>query len=95
MPQALQRRQRKQLALMAIASLATSPVENTISRKIEMRADVDALAVTPASAMVGVQRDLCLRSVCDPTPPAWSQFWFGSHPTVLQRIAVAREAQQR
>lgn len=77
------------LALFAVASLVTSPIENTISRQIEIRADVDALAVTPASAMVDLQRELCLRSVCDPMPPAWSQSWFGSHPTVLERIALA------
>ena len=28
-------------------------------------------------------------SLADPTPYAWSQFWFGSHPTTLQRIALA------
>ncbi len=80
------------LALMALATVATSPVQNTISRKIEMRADVDALAVTPASAMVDLQKELCLKSVCDPTGPAWSQFWFGSHPTVLERVAVAEQS---
>ncbi|WP_235530028.1 M48 family metallopeptidase [Nocardioides sp. Root151] len=79
------------LALLALATFFVSPVENTISRRIEMRADVDALAVTPASAMVDLQRELCLGAVCDPTPPAWSQFWFGSHPTALERVAVARK----
>ena len=34
-------------------------------------------------AFVEVQRQLALRSLADPTPPAWSQFWFGSHPTTL------------
>ena len=24
-------------------------------------------------------------------PPAWSQLWFGSHPTTLERIAIARQ----
>jgi STE24 endopeptidase len=37
-----------------------------------------------------MQRQLALRSLADPTPPAWSQFWFGSHPTTLTRIAIAR-----
>ena len=55
----------------------------------ELRADVDALRVSSPEAMVELQRQLCLRSVCDPTPPAWSQFWFGSHPTVLERVALA------
>jgi STE24 endopeptidase len=66
-------------------------VENTISRQIETRADVDALRATgDAEAFVRMQRQLALRSLADPVPPAWSQFWFGSHPTTLTRIAIAR-----
>jgi STE24 endopeptidase len=78
------------LALVALASLATAPVENGISRQIETRADADALETTgDARAFIALQRELALRSVADPTPPAWSQWWFGSHPTVLKRIALA------
>ncbi len=80
------------LALAALATLATSPVQNTISRQIETRADVDALAAThDPEAFEKMQRQLALRSFSDSTPPAWSQFWFGSHPTSLQRIAIARQ----
>jgi STE24 endopeptidase len=79
------------LALAAVAGLAVSPVENTISRAIEVRADRDSLAATgEAGAFVAMQRQLALTSLSDPTPPAWSQFWFGSHPTVLQRVGLAR-----
>jgi STE24 endopeptidase len=78
------------LALSALGSLAASPVETVISRKIETRADVDALKATgDPVAFSEMQRQLCLRSLCDPTPPTVSQTWFGSHPTVLQRIATA------
>ncbi len=77
------------LVLVATASLLAAPVENGISRRIEARADVHALEAThdPAS-FVALQKELALRSLADPTPPAWSQWWFGSHPTVLQRIAL-------
>jgi STE24 endopeptidase len=79
------------LALIAIGSLLASPVQNTISRQIETRADVDALRANPhPEAFAAMQRQLALRSLADPTPPAWSQFWFGSHPTALTRIAIAR-----
>ena len=78
------------LALVAVASLATSPIQNGISRRIETRADVDALSTTGDSdAFIAMQRQLSLRSLADPTPPAWSQLWFGSHPGVLMRIALA------
>jgi STE24 endopeptidase len=79
------------LALLGIGSLLASPVESTLSRQIETRADVDALRVTAdPEAFAAMQRQLALRSLADPTPPAWSQFWFGSHPTTLTRIAIAR-----
>mgnify|MGYP003287731472 CR=1 FL=1 len=40
-------------------------------------------------AFMAVQRQLALRSLADPTPPHWSQWWFGSHPPALERIALA------
>ena len=78
------------LALSAWGTLLASPVENTISRQIETRADVDALETThDPDAFIAMQRQLALRGLGDPTPPAWSQFWFGSHPTSLERVAIA------
>ncbi|MCD4524942.1 M48 family metallopeptidase [Nocardioides sp. cx-173] len=79
------------LVLLALASLVSSPVSNTVSRQIETRADVDALRATDdPAAFIAMQTQLALRSLSDPTPPAWSQFWFGSHPTGLTRIALAQ-----
>jgi STE24 endopeptidase len=48
-------------------------------------------ATEDPDAFVAMQRQLALRSYSDPTPPAWSQLWFGSHPTSVQRIAIARQ----
>jgi STE24 endopeptidase len=78
------------LALSAWGTLLASPVENTISRQIETRADVDALETThDPDAFIAMQKQLAVRGLGDPTPPAWSQFWFGSHPTSLERVAIA------
>jgi len=78
------------LALFVLGSALATPVENVLSRQIETRADVEALVTTrDLDAFVDVQRQLDLRSLTDPTPPALSQWWFGSHPTSLQRIAIA------
>ena len=78
------------LAVYAVGALLATPVENVLSRRIETRADVAALRTTrDEKAFVGLQRQLAVSSLADPTPPAWSQFVFGSHPTALQRIAVA------
>jgi STE24 endopeptidase len=37
-----------------------------------------------------MQKQLALHSLSD-DPPVWSQFWFGSHPTTLERVAIARQ----
>lgn len=77
------------LALVAVATFLTSPVQNGISRRIETRADVAALETTrDPQAFVELQKQLALKSLADPTPYRWSQFWFGSHPTTMQRIAL-------
>jgi STE24 endopeptidase len=78
------------LALVAVATFLASPVQNGISRRIETRADVDSLRTTQdPAAFIALQRDLATTSLADPTPYRLSQFWFGSHPTALQRIALA------
>jgi STE24 endopeptidase len=80
------------LALLAVGSQLASPVENGISRRIETRADVDASEVTgDPDAFIALQRALAVRSLADPSPPALSQFWFGSHPTAAQRVAIAEQ----
>jgi STE24 endopeptidase len=79
------------LGVMAVGTVLAMPVQNAISRDVETRADVTALEVTRAPGpFVEMQKSLALRSLADPTPPGLSQWWFGSHPTVLQRIAIAR-----
>lgn len=80
------------LAMVAVATVATGPLQSGISRQLETRADETALEVTRTpQSFVALQRRLAVRSLADPTPPAWSQWWFGTHPTVLQRIGLTRD----
>lgn len=84
------------LALVALGTLLASPAENAVSRRVETRADVEALRTTgDPVAFIAMQRELARRSLADPTPPAWSQLWFGSHPTTLDRIAIAEQVRRR
>jgi STE24 endopeptidase len=79
------------LALFALAGALALPVQNAMSRAVETRADVDALRTTgDGPAFVSLQRQLALGALQDPSPPAVSQAWFGSHPTPLQRIALVQ-----
>jgi STE24 endopeptidase len=66
-------------------------VQNTISRAIVARADRASLEATgDYRGFEKMQVRLATRSLSDASPPAWSQFWFGSHPTTVQRIGIAR-----
>jgi STE24 endopeptidase len=77
------------LALVALGGLVVSPVQNTVSRAFEARADRVSIQATGADAtFVAMQRRLALTSLADPSPPWLSQLWFGSHPTVLQRAGL-------
>lgn len=77
------------LALVAVGGFLVSPVQNTVSRALEARADRVSIRATGADAtFVQVQRRLALTSLSDPSPPWLSQLWWGSHPTVLQRAGL-------
>jgi STE24 endopeptidase len=84
------------LALVAVGSLLVSPIQNAISRGIEARADRASLQATgDYPGFEKMQVDLATRSLSDPDPPWLSQFWFGSHPTALQRIGMARALERQ
>jgi STE24 endopeptidase len=83
------------LALVAVGGFLVSPVENGISRAIEARADRVSIQTThDDAAFVSMQRQLALRSLADPTPPWFSQLWWGTHPTVLQRAGLPRSMRE-
>lgn len=73
-----------------VALLAQDPIANAEARYMEHRADAFGLRVTgldtaTARLMVGFAE----RDYSDPDPPALLHFWFGTHPTLKERIAFA------
>jgi STE24 endopeptidase len=80
------------LFLLAVGTLLSTPVQNTVSRHVEARADVRALDLTrDPEAFADMQRDLAGSNLNDPDPPDAWQWFFGSHPTVAQRLAMAAD----
>jgi STE24 endopeptidase len=78
------------LLLMALGTLLATPVQNLVSRHIEARADVHALDLTrDPAAFTGMQRRLAATNLVQPDPPAAWQWFFGSHPTTAERVALA------
>ncbi len=79
------------LVLVTVGTLVASPVQSTVSRAVEARADRESLTATgDRAAFERIHERLAVRSLADPDPPAWSRLWFGTHPTALQRIGLAR-----
>ena len=78
------------LGLAAVGMLLALPAENMVSRALEARADVHSVALTrEATTFEAMQRRLATSNLSDPDPPWLLQTWFGSHPTVAERIALA------
>ncbi|HET9325067.1 MAG TPA: M48 family metalloprotease [Gaiellaceae bacterium] len=81
------------LALLSIAvlQLALLPVTNAISRRYEREADWLALQAVPQPrAFEGLTRQLTTAALGQPDPPDWARLLFGTHPTPLERIELAR-----
>lgn len=80
----------------ALLALAVTPFANAISRRYEAEADWIALETTrDPEAGRGLLLDLSAASLADPDPPWWSRQLFGSHPTLLERIAMTRAWEPR
>ncbi|MEV6525375.1 M48 family metallopeptidase [Longispora sp. NPDC051575] len=78
-------------AVAGIVGLLAGPVQNLVSRQVEARADRHALALTGDPDTFGaMQRRLSLVNLGDPDPPAPEYLLFSSHPSAVQRMAVAR-----
>jgi STE24 endopeptidase len=73
--------------------LVTQPLANAVSRRYEAEADWLALRATrdPASGVL-LDRNFVRTGLADPDPPAWVTFLYGTHPTPMERIALAEAA---
>ena len=64
---------------------------NAVSRRYEAEADWSALRAThDPTAAASVFRKFARYDLVQPNPPLWSYIWIDNHPTVVQRIAMAR-----
>ncbi|HEX6025921.1 MAG TPA: M48 family metallopeptidase [Solirubrobacter sp.] len=65
-------------------------ISNTLSRKVEARADAFALRITnDPDTLISLQKRLVIRNVSDPEPPGWVTTVFGTHPPPMERIGSA------
>ncbi|HZO87441.1 MAG TPA: M48 family metallopeptidase [Chthonomonadaceae bacterium] len=76
--------------VLSVFLLVQYPLASALSRYLEHRADAFGLRLThlndaTARLFVGFAE----RDYSDPNPPALLHFWFGTHPTLSERIAFA------
>ncbi|GAC1438353.1 MAG: hypothetical protein NVSMB51_14100 [Solirubrobacteraceae bacterium] len=80
-------------ALALSLGLVATPlgvVSRRLSRAVEVRADEFALALAGnAPAFVSFERRVALQNMIDPDPPRWLNGLLGTHPSTLERIALA------
>jgi STE24 endopeptidase len=82
--------------VLAVLGALITPVGNVISRRIEAEADWRALETTkdPASGR-GLFQEFSRTSLGQPNPPTWAYIYFDTHPTIMQRIAMAEAWKER
>jgi len=79
------------LLVVLVLYLATLPLQNAVSRRYEAEADWLALTATgDPGAAIGLDRKLALSALADPDPPGWVTVWISTHPSVTERIGMAR-----
>jgi STE24 endopeptidase len=79
------------LFVVVILFLLASPLQAATSRRYEAEADWAALEATrEPRALETLHRRFTDEALADPDPPGWFAFMFGSHPSGLDRVAMAR-----
>jgi len=75
---------------LALVSFGVGALGNRLSREVEERADTRALELTnDPQALIRLQREITLRNIGDPDPPALYRLVFGTHPSTVVRIGAA------
>ncbi|HEV2814733.1 MAG TPA: M48 family metalloprotease [Solirubrobacteraceae bacterium] len=86
------------LALFVVVALqlAASPLTSGASRRYEAEADWAALEATrDPAAMVALHKRFTDEALSDPDPPGWYHWIFDSHPSGVERVAMARAWRER
>jgi STE24 endopeptidase len=75
------------VAVVAVFELVGSPVANLVSRHVELAADARALELTgDPEPLLRTTRTFTVRDLAAPEPPRALHLYYGTHPSVGQRI---------
>jgi STE24 endopeptidase len=77
--------------VLVLLNIAITPLTNVVSRRYESEADWSALkAAKDPAAQKKLMQQFAETSLQQPDPPTWSYIFFDTHPTLMQRIAMAQ-----
>jgi STE24 endopeptidase len=78
------------MAAVAVVELVGTPAANLVSRQVELAADARALELTgQPELLIRTSRAFTVRDLSAPEPPVVLHRYFGTHPSVGQRIRYA------
>jgi STE24 endopeptidase len=78
------------LLVLVVLQILALPVQNAVIRHLEAEADWVALETTEdPDAARGLFVRFSERALLDPSPPGWSYVLLETHPSVVERIAMA------
>ena len=81
---------------LAVVALTATTIGNQLSRSVEASADAYSLELTgEAGQFESMERKLARVNLSDPDPPGAFHFVFGTHPSVIERIGMARALERR
>ena len=82
--------------VLVLLNIAITPLTNIVSRRYESEADWSALtAAQNPQAQKQLMEQFAETSLQQPDPPTWSYVFFDTHPTLMQRIAMAEAWRER
>jgi len=81
------------VALVLALEAAVTPVTAAMSRTVELRTDVRAVAISgDPDAHVALLRAFVVDGLADPDPPRWTVLLWATHPTPTERILAVSGA---
>lgn len=82
--------------VLLLLNVAITPLTNVASRRYEGEADWSALVAEKSpDAQKQLFQQFAKTSLQQPNPPTWSYLYFDTHPTLMQRIAMAQAWKER
>jgi STE24 endopeptidase len=82
--------------VLVLLNIVITPLTNVASRRYEGEADWSALeAAKDPSSQTKLFQQFADTSLEQPNPPTWSYLFFDTHPTLMQRIAMAEAWRKR